>query len=91
MKHSKFVKIEELARITNDWHYLKLWQRKLILARFIGAQIRRLHQILRLPAPVRLSFTTAFIMFGLLAFLPVHPMSLPIAAGGGLSVALIFQ
>jgi hypothetical protein len=91
MKHSKFVKIEELAHITVDWKYLELWQRKLILARFIGAQIRRLQRLLAMPAPVRLSLTTAFVMFGLLLFLPLHPMSLPISFGGGLSFALIFK
>lgn len=42
-----------------------------------------------LPRPMKLSLFTATISFALLCIMPVHPMAIPAAFGGGLSFALI--
>ncbi len=48
-------------------------------------------QFLRLPMPVRFSLCATLGLFGLLLILPLHPLSMPTAFGGGLAFALVTE
>lgn len=59
-------------------------------------QRRRLHYTAlwfryRLPRPVWFALKTTILTFSLLAILPHHPISIPAAFGGALSVTLFFH
>jgi hypothetical protein len=75
--------LDPFTRLDNIWHYLHPWQRKVILANAYISIIPRLHP------PVAFSVRAMVAMFALLFIMPMHPMSLVIATGGGLSFALI--
>jgi hypothetical protein len=65
------------------WPWLLPWQKIILEAYAIYLLIPRLH-----PA-LEFSLRSAFGIFALLAIMPVHPMAIPIAAGGGIALALI--
>jgi len=46
---------------------------------------------LELPEPIQFALKTAFFSFSLLWIMPLEPMALPTALGGGLSIALISE
>lgn len=75
--------LDPYLRLDNIWQYLHPWQRKVIL---VNAYISI---IPRLPSPVAFSVRAMFFMFALLFVMPLHPMSIVIATGGAISVALI--
>jgi len=41
------------------------------------------------PAPVGFALLASIMMLGMLAIVPLHPMSIPVVIGGGISVTLI--
>jgi hypothetical protein len=41
--------------------------------------------------PIQLTFPAALISFSLLFIMPTHPMSIPVAMGGGISISLIIS
>jgi hypothetical protein len=45
----------------------------------------------RLKPPISFALRSTFIMFALLLILPVQPMTIPTATGGGLAFALLTQ
>ena len=53
--------------------------------------LQYLRRQLYLPPPIRLALIASVGSFGLLFLLPTHPMTIPIAFGGGLAVAIYFH
>jgi hypothetical protein len=75
--------LDPYQRLDNIWHYLHPWQQKVILLNAYLSIIPRFH-----PA-FALSLRAAISMFVLLLIMPLHPMAIPTAFGGGLAFALI--
>jgi hypothetical protein len=72
-------------RLLNAWSRLHPWQRKVLLARAWLSLIPRLHP------PVAFSLRASLIAFAMLFVVPPHPMSMVIAACGGLSLSLLIH
>ena len=50
-----------------------------------------IRQRLSFLRPIGFALRACMVMFGLLWFMPTHPMSIPATVGGGLSVAIIWR
>jgi hypothetical protein len=74
---------DQWKRLLEAWPRLHRWQRKILLARAYWLIIPRLR------SPVVFSLRATVVMFALMIILPIHPMAIPTAAGGGLAFALI--
>jgi len=74
---------DQLKRLLRAWPCLHPWQRKVLLARVYWLLIPRL------KPPIGFALRSTFAMFVLLLILPVQPMTIPTAAGGGLAFALL--
>ena len=81
---------KHLNRLYDLWSYLTPFEHKTLLLRVYYALISvYLPHRKPLPRPICFSLVAIAGMFALLAFLPIHPMSIPTAVGGGLAFALI--
>lgn len=76
-------KLDQLKRLCEAWPGLHPWQRKALLVRAYWLLIPRL------KPPISFALRTTIAMFALLVILPVQPMTIPTAAGGGLAFALL--
>lgn len=74
---------DQWKRLLSAWPRLHTWQRKVLVCHACWLVIPRL------KSPVVFALRAAFAMFALLSFLPVHPISMPTAVGGGLAFALL--
>jgi hypothetical protein len=74
---------DQWTRLRSAWPRLRPWQRKFLLLKAYWLLIPRLGK------PVLFALRTALGMFTLFTILPIHPMSVPTAIGGGLAFALI--
>lgn len=63
-------------------------QRK-VLKLYLYCMVARSHYRRRVPRFIKFYFFASLLSFGLLAIMPMHPLSMPAALGGGFALALV--
>ena len=71
--------------------HLNKRHRQLVLLRAYKLLFNQYKQYWLLPKPVSFAIKTTVLTFSLLAILPHHPLTLPTALGGALSISLVCQ
>lgn len=71
--------------IKNYLQKLDDWDCLLVLLRVLRLHIRRI------PVPITLALRSTVVTFVMLFWMPYHPISIPIAFGGGLCSGIIWR